>query len=104
MATEIDLSQSAVVRYPVEFDLPTGSDGDLANAAEAVKREYRNSVRWKRLRCRNVTLVSEQKDEAIYVLELGQSVEFDWTWEGAIAFRPLDVVSFSGNSDSTDDF
>ena len=104
MATEIDLSQSAVVRYPVEFDLPTGSDGDLANAAEAVKREYRNSVRWKRLRCRNVTLVSEQKDEAIYVLELGQSVEFDWTWEGAIAFRPLDVESFSGNSDSTDDF
>ena len=50
----------------------------------------------KRLRRRNVTLVSEQKGEAIYVLEVGQSVDFDWTWEGAVAFRAVDADSFDG--------
>jgi len=28
-------------------------------------------------------------------LELGQSVEFDWTWEGATAFRPINFDKFS---------
>src|ERR1700723_1797913 len=85
-----------IVRFPVEFDFPTTQSDDLANAAEAVKREYRSSVRWKRLRCRSVTLVSKTNAEAIYVLEIGQSVEFDWTWEGATAFRPVDIDNFHG--------
>ena len=104
MATVTDLDRSAVVEFPVELKLPTGQDGDLQNAAEAVKREYRNSVRWKRLRCRKVSRASDGLDESIFILELGQSVEFDWTWEGAVAFRPLDIDSFTGNSDPTDDF
>lgn len=103
MATVADLDRSAIVEFPVELKLPPGHDGDLQNAAEAVKREYRNSVRWKRLRCRRVSRASENLEESIFVLELGHSVEFDWTWEGSVAFRPLDIESFAGDSDSIDD-
>ena len=37
MATEAESLQAEIARFPVEFDLPTGRDDDLANAAEAVK-------------------------------------------------------------------
>lgn len=104
MAIETHVNLSTIARHPVEIELPQAAEGDLSNAAEAIKREYRNSVRWKRLRCRSVSLVSGEKDEAIYVLELGQSVEFDWTWEGATAFRPVDLEGFTGSIDSTDHF
>ena len=104
MPTEAEPRQAGIAHFPVEFVLPNGKDDDLANAAEAVKREYRNSVRWKRLRCRSVTVVSQQNRDAIYALEVGQSVEFDWTWEGATAFRGVDNDSFGKTGDATDDF
>ena len=41
----------------------------------------------KRLRCRGWEHLNERDDGSIYALEIGRSVEFDWTWEGAIAYR-----------------
>lgn len=76
-------------RFPVNLGLPTASDSLLADAQEAVKREYRDSVKWKRLRCRRVEVLSETSTGTIFELQIGHSVEFDWTWEGAVAFRPL---------------
>jgi hypothetical protein len=32
------------------------------------------------------------------------SIQFDWTWEGAVAFRPGDISGFRGDADITDDF
>lgn len=76
-------------RFSVNLNLPTGDSTLLAEAQEAVKREFRDSVKWKRLRCRRVELLSESESGSIFVLHIGHSVEFDWTWEGAVAFRPL---------------
>lgn len=104
MPTDAGPPLAAIVRFPIELTLPPGADADLADAAAAVRREYRNSVRWKQLRCRGVSLLSQQNDEAIFVLEIGQSVEFDWTWEGARAFRPEDIETFDGTADATSDF
>jgi len=41
----------------------------------------------------------------VFKIDLGQSVEFDWTWEGATAFRPVvidDSRTFKDDSDEED--
>ena len=65
-------------------------------------------MKWKRLCCRKVTVLSETETGTIFVLDVGHAVEFDWTWEGAVAFRPLVLKEFAENPealfvDDTDD-
>jgi AAA domain len=91
-------------RFSVSLNLPEGEQQHVNDAAEAVRKEYRNSVRWKRLRCRKVQPLSEQPGESIFIIEIGRSIEFDWTWEGAIAFRPVDPNMFTDDINVTDDF
>ncbi len=38
--------------------------------------------------------MSESDTGNVYELTVGHSVEFDWTWEGAVAFRPLLLKEF----------
>jgi len=71
-----------------EQRLPSGDDQLLVDAARAVHQEYRECSRWKRLHCRQVSAFAERGRGAVFVLHVGDRVEFDWTWEGAIAFRP----------------
>ena len=78
--------------------LPEGSSTDLHEAAKAVRTEYQASVRWKKLRCRNVIPLPSSGGEDIFILEVGKSIEFDWTWEGSTAFAALDPGSFSGGN------
>ncbi len=82
-------------RFPIRLNLPEGSTAVLADAKEAVKREFRDSVKWKRLRCRSVIVLSESETGTVFILEIGHAVEFDWTWEGAVAFRPLVLKEFA---------
>ena len=78
-------------RFPIRFDLPPGSGDDLAAAAEAIRREFQKSVSWKKLQCQRVS--PHPSHEGIHCLEIGQAIEFDWTWEGAIAFKPIDEAA-----------
>lgn len=90
-------SRFVKARFPIHLNLPESSTESLADAQEAVKREFRDSVKWKRLRCRSFTVLSESDTGTVYVLEIGHAVEFDWTWEGAVAFRPLVLKEFAEN-------
>ena len=76
-------------RFPVTLNLPSADSKLLDDAQEAVKREFRDSVKWKRLRCRRVEVLSKTDIGTIFELQIGHSVAFDWTWEEAVAFRPL---------------
>jgi superfamily I DNA/RNA helicase len=76
-----------IATFPVTIDIPASDCQKHSAAAEAVRREYRDSVKWKKLRCREVVVVDER--EGIYALVVDQQIEFDWTWEGAIAFKPI---------------
>lgn len=80
----------------IDLRLPGGTAAHLQEAAKAVKNEYQASVRWKKLRCRGVVPLPSVAGEAIFILEVGQSLEFDWTWEGSLAFAAFDDASFSG--------
>jgi hypothetical protein len=93
-----------VPEYSINLNLPDADPNLTTQAAQAIREEYRNSVQWKRLRCRSVRPLSDHPGETIFIVELGQSVEFDWSWEGAIAFRPPNINSFEGGIDTTDDF
>ncbi len=94
----------AEARYPIRLSLPFGRAQSLEDAKQAVTAEYRDSVKWKRMRCRSVKKVSESDDGMIYLLEVGHAVEFDWTWEGSTAFRPLNLREFAEDpGDAFDD-
>lgn len=87
-------------RFPIRLNLPEADYSLLEDAQEAVKREYRDSVKWKRLRCRNVSILAESETGTVFVLDVGHAVEFDWTWEGAVAFRPLKLKEFEEDQSS----
>jgi hypothetical protein len=102
MTTSLLSARDVRARFPVNLNLPEGKAEFFTAAAEAIRREYRSSVRWKRLRCRRVEQLSGHDD--LFILDVGHSIEFDWTWEGAVAFRSADPSQFTGDIDTTDDF
>ncbi|MEZ5944927.1 MAG: AAA domain-containing protein [Planctomycetaceae bacterium] len=87
-------------RFPIRLDLPEANSDSLDDAKEAIRREFRDSVKWKRLRCRSVKVLSETETGTVFILEVGHAVEFDWTWEGAVAFRPLLLKEFADDPKS----
>ncbi|XZE21134.1 AAA domain-containing protein [Pirellulaceae bacterium SH449] len=89
---ELEDDRFEQARFPIQIELPDAPNSTLADAQQAIKREYRDSVQWKQLRCRKVSLLSESESGTIYVLHVGHSVEFDWTWEGSMAFRPVHML------------
>lgn len=89
-------------RFADELSLPDADPLLLQHAKEAVRQEYRESTRWKRLQCRAVTPVESESGESLFVIEVGHAIEFDWTWEGATAFRPPDIQEFAGDADVAD--
>lgn len=85
-------------QFPIDLGLPEGSASDLHEAAEAVKTEHQGSVRWKKLRCQNVIELPPTEGEAIFILEVGRALEFDWTWEGSTAVSAYDPDRFTGGN------
>ncbi len=75
-------------RFSSNLRLPGGDDQFFKDAAAAIRQEYRDASRWKQLRCDRVSVFSERDRGTIFVVHVGRSVEFDWTWEGAVAFCP----------------
>ena len=81
-------------RFSIDLNLPSADSQWFEDAKKAIRREYRDSAKWKQLRCRKVSVVSEAESGTVYELEIGHAVEFDWTWEGSVAFRPLRLKEF----------
>jgi hypothetical protein len=104
MTTGLHSPRYVRARFPVNLSLPAGDPEFFQAAAEAVRHEYRSSVRWKRLTCRKVERLQSHEDDTIFILDVGHSIEFDWTWEGAVAHRPPNPGHFDGEVDATDDF
>lgn len=84
-------------RFPIEHSFPETGYEKFDEARKAIRREYRDASKWKRLRCRRVREVSASESGTIFELEIGHCVEFDWTWEGSVAFRPLLLKEFEGS-------
>lgn len=86
-------------RFYSNLGLPSADDSLRKDASTAVRQEFRDCNRWKRLHCQNVSILAEGDRGTVYVIHLDSSVEFDWTWEGAIAFLPksLDEDNKSSN-------
>jgi hypothetical protein len=90
-AAEVEASHVAEfqpARFHANLNLPSADVQLLKDAATAVRQEFRGCSKWKRLNCRKVSIFAERDRGTVYVVHVGTSVEFDWTWEGAVAFRP----------------
>lgn len=77
-----------IARFKLELALPNSGQPNLPDAKKAVRDEFRSSSKWKRLRCHKISVMAEKEGGVVYALHVGSFIEFDWTWEGAIAFRP----------------
>ncbi|QDV10284.1 ATP-dependent RecD-like DNA helicase [Rosistilla oblonga] len=86
--------------YAIDLNLPDADNQLLRDAARAIRREYRDSSKWKEMKCRNVRGISESDTGTVFELQIGHAIEFDWSWEGALAFRPLRTKDFK-NSDGS---
>lgn len=75
-------------RFRSELGLPDAGEQALKDAAAAVHQEYCDGSQWKRLICDRVSIFAERDRGTVYVVHVNASVDFDWTWEGAKAFRP----------------
>lgn len=95
---------SIIAHYPVELVLPEGPGESFVHARTAITHEAHKSGQWKTIRCRRVTPYKIEDGEGIYILDVGHSLEFDWTWEGATAFRPISIEEFKGEYDAHADF
>lgn len=71
-------------QYPIEIRFPDDGLSLFDEAARALDEEYRNSIKLTRLPAARVTQVLGP----LYAIETGAAIEFDSTWEGALAFRP----------------
>lgn len=99
---EFEQSKDELSNGVASFPISLGCEAvgtEIADAARAVGQEYRDSSQWKRLRCRRVSLFAERDRGTVFVVHVGNSVEFDWTWEGAVAFRPKSIDDFGTLSD-----
>ena len=96
-----DLCEFTPARFPAELGLPSADGKRLSDAAVAVRQEFRDCSKWKRLRCRKVSIFAERDRGTIYVVHVGRSVEFNWTWEGAVAFRPGSLDENESYSDAS---
>ncbi len=74
--------------FRADLGLPLADGLLLKNAAAAIRQEFRDCSKWKRLHCKKVSIFAERDRGTVWVVHIGSAVEFDWTWEGAVAFRP----------------
>ena len=63
--------------FRMALGLPPTDDRLLADAAKAVREEFRACSKWKRLRCRKVSVIAERDRGTVYVVHVGASIEFD---------------------------
>ncbi len=75
--------------YPIRLGFEAVDTTAFDDARGAVEQEFNDAGSWKRLRCRNVRRVWGEEAEPLFELEVDHAVEFDWSWEGAEAFRPV---------------
>ena len=68
-------------RLFVRLNLPEVDTDSLDDAKEASQLVVRDTVKWKRRRCRSVKVLSETEFRTVFMLEVDHAVEFDWTWE-----------------------
>lgn len=75
----------------IQLTFPSVSPETFEDAQRAIQQEYDDANSWKRLHCSFVEPVPESQtgSREIYVLHIDHAIEFDWTWEGARAFKPL---------------
>ena len=77
-----------VASFNEALRLPAADPELTEQAARAVRQEYRDCSKWKKLHCEKVSVVAESERGIVHVVHVEGTVDFDWTWEGAVAFRP----------------
>jgi superfamily I DNA/RNA helicase len=77
-----------IASFDEALRLPPADPELIQQAARAVRQEYRDCSKWKKLHCEKVSVVAESERGIVHVVHVEGEVDFDWTWEGAIAFRP----------------
>ncbi len=68
-----------LARFPVQLGLLHAAETDFQDAKTALRQEFRECSKWKRLRCRKVSVIAERERGTIFAMYVGSAVEFDGT-------------------------
>ena len=112
-----DSSDVSHAQFEIELSLPEPANlGDVVwQVGRAIRREYEGASVWKRLLCSSVRRLDgsavrretegevESKVGTIFELTCGHTIEFDWGWEGATAFTPVQLALGEENDDEFSD-
>ena len=89
-----------VARFEHALGLPDTQSVEFSDVRQAVREEYQNASRQKKLICRKVSAFVDGERGVVHVIEVDGAIEFDWTWEGATAYRPTSFDDSSGANQS----
>jgi superfamily I DNA/RNA helicase len=84
----------SVAAFPIELPMPDVDEKTFMDAAIAIRLEYQRSYPWVKLDAIKVDEIEKVSSGTIYRVTTSERIEFDWTWEGALAFGPLDPKEF----------
>jgi AAA domain len=85
--------------FPLEMNLPITHLLAFEEAKQALEEEYRATTRWLRLRCREVKSLASHGNLTLFELDVGPLTNTEWSWEGAVAFRPPALERYAGDPD-----
>lgn len=88
-----------IARFEYALGLPDDDAVDFSEVRQAVRREYLDASRQKKLTCRKVSAFVDGDRGVVHVIEVDGPIDFEWTWEGATAYRP---ASMDGSSRALD--
>ena len=71
---DVDVVEFTPASYSIDLNLPDADEQLLKDASRAIRREYRDSAKWKRLKCRSVRVVSEGETGTVYELQIGHRI------------------------------
>ena len=91
-----------IARFEHALGLPEIQTVEFTDVQQAVREEYRDASRQKMLVCRTVSAFVDGERGVVHVIEVDGSIEFDWTWEGATAYRPASFDQSLENQSSSD--
>ncbi len=89
--------------FPITIDLPESTLRGFRQACNAVKQEYEASAKTLKLKILEVLPISDDTSGRVYALLVGTALDFDWTFEGAIAYRSNRILEIEAESNVVND-
>ena len=103
MNTEHFSAIHPIAHYPVQHRFTPVDAMEYQTARELVRHESQVSNRWVKIYCHSAERFADDPSETMAALKIKPSASFDWTVEGAVAFKLSNDVLLDDQSQPPDE-